>query len=125
MNLLEARDKLAAVLAPVLDTDPYVNTSLVDSIEPPALLLGWGEPWIEPMGLCNTTGRIVVTCVGSRIQPGAGVATLEGLVDYTLGRIRGDQPNWTLENVSGPRVFLIAKTNYLACRMQFTVVLDG
>jgi hypothetical protein len=125
MNLLEARDKLAAVLVPVLDTDPYVQTSLVDSIEPPALLLGWGEPWLEPLGMCGQTGRIIVTCVASRIQPGEGLAMLETLVDYTLGRIKGDQPNWTLESVTGPRVFLIAKTNYLACRIQLKVTLDG
>jgi hypothetical protein len=125
MNLLEARDKLAAVLAPIQDSDPYVQNSLVDSIEPPALLLGWGEPWLEPMGLCGQTGRIVVTCVSSRIVPGTGLATLEWLVDFVLGRVKGDQPNWTLETVSGPRIFLIAKTNYLACRIQFTVTLDG
>jgi hypothetical protein len=125
MNLLEARDKLAAVLAPVEDSDPYVQTSLVDSIEPPALLLGWGEPWLEPMGLCQTTGRIIVTCVASRIMPGEGVAMLESLVDYTITRVATDQPNWTLETVTGPRIFLIAKTNYLACRMQYKVVLDG
>jgi hypothetical protein len=125
MNLLEVRDKMAAVLAPVLDTDPYVQTSLVDSIEPPALLLGWGEPWLEPMGMCMSTGRLVVTCVSGRISPGEGLATLEWLVDYTLSRVQGDQPNWTLENVTGPRVFLIAKTNYLACRVQYRVTIDG
>ena len=48
MNLLEARDKLGAVLAPVADDDPDVLTSLVDAIEPPALMLGWGDPWLEP-----------------------------------------------------------------------------
>lgn len=125
MNLTEARDKLAAVLAPVADSDPYVQSSLVDAIEPPALLLGWGEPWLEPLGMCTKTGRIIVTCVASRIQPGEGLATLEWLVDWALGRIQGDQPNWTLETVSGPRVFLIAKTNYLACRIQLKVNIDG
>jgi hypothetical protein len=125
MNLLEARDKLAAVLAPVADTDPFVLTSLVDSISPPALMLGWGEPWLEPEGFCNLLGRIIVTCVAARLMPGDGIATLESLVDYTLTHVATDQPNWTLETISGPRVFLIAKTNYLACRVQFKVILDG
>lgn len=125
MNLLEARDKLAAILAPVEDTDPYVHTSLLDSIEPPALMLGWGEPWLEPEGVCWMVGRIIVTCVAGRIMPGEGVGYLETLVNYTMTRVATDQPNYTLENVSGPRIFLIAKTNYLACRIQYKVQISN
>jgi hypothetical protein len=125
MNLTEARDKLAAVLAPIEDTDPHVLISLVDALEPPALMLGWGEPWLTPDTICWITGRIIVTCVAARLSPGPGIATLEDLVAYTLARTRTEPENWVLETVSGPRVFLIAKTNYLACRVQFKVALDG
>jgi hypothetical protein len=120
MNLLEVRPKLAADLAPIADTDPEVLDNLVDSIEPPALMLGWGEPWLEPDTRCIATGRIVVTCVASRLVPGAGVETLEELVDYTLARIRA-AGQWPLQDVSGPRVFTIAKTNYLAARVTLRV----
>ena len=122
MNLTEARDKLGAVLAPVLDTDPDVLANLVDSIEPPALMLGWGEPWLEPDTACFATGRLVVTCVSSRLAPGDGIAQLEELVAYTLDRLRADSGAWPLEDVSGPRAFTIAKTNYLAARVTVRVI---
>ena len=121
--LVDARAKLAALLAPVADSDPNVLTSLVDAIEPPALMLGWGEPWLEPTppNNCWMTGRLLVTAVAGRLMPGDGVATLESLVAYTLDRL--DPIDWALENVSGPRIFLIAKTNYLACRISLKVIL--
>jgi hypothetical protein len=121
MNGTEAREKLAAVLAPVADDDPDVLEQLVDSIEPPALMLGWGEPWLEPMTQCTRQANLVVTCVASRLGPGDGIATLEQLVDYVLGRMAGDSPAWQLVDVSGPRVFTIAKTSYLAARVTVRV----
>ena len=121
MNLLEARDKLAAVLAPIDDADPDVLTSLVDSIEPPALMLGWGEPWLEPDTSCLSLGRLVVTAVATRLVPGEGIAQLEQLVTYALDRLRADSGAWPLDSVSGPRVFPIAKTNYLAARVTVRV----
>lgn len=123
MNLLEVRDKAAAALVPIGDDDPNVLLSLVDSIEPPALMLGWGEPWLTPEANCYATGRLVVTAVAGRLMPGEGIAVLEELVDYTIRRLRTDSPDWTLENVSGPRVFPVAKTNYLAARISFRVVI--
>ena len=121
MNLLEAREKLGALLAPVADDDPDVLMSLVDSIEPPALMLGWGEPWLEPMTRCNQAARLVVTCVAGRLAPGDGVAQLEQLVGYTLGRLDSE---YALVDVSGPRVFTIAKTNYLAARVTVRVTVN-
>jgi len=124
VNILEVRDKLAALLAPMLDTDPNVLSSLVDTIEPPALMLGWGEPWMEPDTACFRRGRVIVTCVAARLAPGEGLATLETLVDYTTTRVAGD-PSFNFEMTTGPRVFLVGKVNYLACRMLYGVMLDG
>ena len=124
VTLLDARQKLAAVLARVEDTDPTILTSLVETITPPALMLGWGEPWLEPDTGCLRTGRLVVTCVASRLMPGEGVAQLEELVDFTLDRLKADSGAWPLESVSGPRVFTIAKTNYLAARITVRVVVS-
>jgi hypothetical protein len=122
MNLLETRDKLAALLAPVDDDDPNVLASLVDAIQPPALMLGWGEPWMEPDTGCLATGRIIITAVAGRLMPGEGIAKLEELVAYVLGRL--DPVDYDLETISGPRVFLMAKTNYLACRITVRVALE-
>jgi hypothetical protein len=124
VNITEARTKLAAVLAPVADTDPDVLVSLVDTIEPPALMLGWGEPWLEPATVCFATGRMVITCVAARLSPGDGVAQLEDLVAHTLGRLAADSGAWPLVDVSGPRVFVIGKTTYLAARVTVRVTVN-
>jgi hypothetical protein len=117
MNLSEAREKLAAVLAPVADEDPSVLVSLVDSIEPPALMIGWGDPWLEPDTSCFSTGRLVITAVAGRLVPGEGVAKLEDLVLYVLDRLKADTGAWPLVSVSGPRVFTMSQTAYLAARV--------
>ena len=125
MNLLEAREKLAAVLAPVEDADPSVLVSLVDAITPPALMIGWGDPWLQPTGNCFQSGSLVVTAVAARLMPGDGVAMLEQLVDFTLNRLKADlSEQWAVVEVSGPRVFVIAKTNYLACRIGLRVTVE-
>jgi hypothetical protein len=124
MNIVDARAKLAAVLAPVADTDPDVLTSLVDAIEPPALMIGWGDPWLEPMTSCNHVGRLVVTCIASRLVPGDGVAQLEELVVYTLDRLKADVDAWPLDSVSDPRVFTIARTDYLAARVTVRTIVN-
>ena len=61
LHLLEAREKLARpVLAPVDWSDPMVLTSLADTISPPALMLGSGDPMLRaehstcsPPGACS------------------------------------------------------------------------
>jgi len=125
MNLLDARAKLEAALAPVDDDDPMVLVDLVDSIEPPALMLGWGEPWLTPDTACIRTGRLVVTCVAGRLVPGSGIETLEQLVDYTLARLATDGGAWPLDAVSGPRVFVVGNINYLAARVTLRVPITG
>jgi hypothetical protein len=125
MNLIDARAKLAAALAPVIDDDPTVLVDLVDALEPPALMLGWGEPWLEPQTACLRTGRLVITAVAGRLVAGAGIDTLEELIDDTLSRLAVDPGAWPLDNVSGPRVFTIANINYLAARITLRVPITG
>jgi len=123
--LLDARAKLAAVLAPIEDTDPTVLVDLVDSIEPPALMIGWGEPKLLPDTSCLRTGRLVITCVAGRFVPGAGQAALEELVVYTLSRLQapgaGSWPLDPVAGVSGDRVFTMGGIQYLACRITIRI----
>jgi len=123
--LVDARVKLAAALAPVADGDPAVLVDLVDALEPPALMIGWGEPWLVPDTACLRTGRLTVIAVAGRLVPGAGVATLESLVDYTLGRLAGDVDPWPLDQVGAPRVFPIGGVSYLAARLTLRVPITG
>lgn len=121
MNLIEVRDKLGAVLAPIADDDPPVLTSVVDSLEPPALMLGWGEPWLETRTSCAFEANLTIWAVAARLMPGEGVATLEQLVSYTLGRLGTEPGVWPLESVSGPRVFTIGGTAYIASQINLNV----
>jgi hypothetical protein len=125
VNLLDARSKLGAALAPVEDTDPVVLVDLVDALEPPALMLGWGEPWLQPQSACLRTGRLVITAVAGRLVPGAGIEALEELVEYTLGTLHADDGPWALDSVSGPRVFTLSNINYLAARITLRVPITG
>ena len=114
--IVDARAKLAAVLAPIDDGDPAVLVDLVDALEPPALMLGWGEPSLTPTGPCNYIGRLVVSAVSGRLVPGAGVAALEELKRYTLGRL-GAGGGFVVESVGGDRVFPVGGISYLAARI--------
>jgi hypothetical protein len=124
-SLLDYRVKLGAALAPVEPGDPDVLTNLVDAIAPPALMIGWGDPWLTPDTACLRAGRLVVTAVAARLQPGEGISDLEALVQYVLDRLAGDSSPWPLDSVSGPRIFTIAKTTYLAARITVRVVVTS
>jgi hypothetical protein len=125
MNLLDARSKLAAAIAPVNTGDPVVLDNLVDQLAPPVLMLGWGEPWLQPQTVCLYQGRLVVTCVAGRLEPGAGIAKLEELVAYTLARLATSGGAWPLDSVSGPRSFIVGKVSYLAARITLRVPIQG
>jgi len=125
MNLTDARSKLAALLAPVDNGDPAVLDSLVDAITPPALMLNWNDPWLDSdgtVGRCEYVGHLAVTAVAGRLMPGDGIAKLEELVEYVTARVETEKATWVIEQVTGPRVFLMARTNYLACRIIVRIV---
>lgn len=124
VSLMDAREKLAAALAPVADSDPTVLVGLVDALEPPALMIGWGDPWLEPDTSCLSNGRLTITAVAGRLVPGEGVSKLEELVGYVLGRLKADPQPWPLVNVTVPRVFVIARTNYIATRITVSVKIN-
>jgi hypothetical protein len=126
--LTDLRPAAGAVLAPELDTDPAVLVDVVDSLTPPALMLLWGEPWLEPtvatvrtMGQCEWTARLEVLCVGGRVEPGAGMRMVEQLVAYTVGRMAADSYTWPLNNVAAPRIYPIGRVDYLGARVTYQV----
>ena len=121
LTITGAREAAAAALAPVLDTDPAVLINLVDSLDPPAIMLGWAEPWLEPSGTCRYVARLQVLCVAARLEPGEGVADLEELVAYAIGRLRADPYSWGLPDVSAPAPWAIGNLDYLAAALVYGV----
>ena len=126
-GVAELRDLAAIALEPVDDTDPMVLADVVDSLTPPALMLIWGDPWLQPgsgartMGPCLWTARLQVLAVAGRLEPGPGIRTLEQLVSYIVERMNADTYTWPLDSVSGPRVFDIGNLPYLGARVTYLV----
>lgn len=130
LALGDIRDAAALALASGSDDDPVVLVDRVDSLTPPALLLDWADPWLEPgtgsgtptMGPCLWTAALVVICVGGRIEPGPGVRICEQLVAYTVDRLQADQSySWPIDTVAAPRQHDISGVTYLAAFVQYAV----
>jgi hypothetical protein len=124
--LVDVRDLVAAALEPQVEGDPPVHVELVDALYPPALMVEWNDPMmqasagIRTAGACTWTARLRVRCVGSRVEPGPGYRMIEQLVAYVVARLDADPYPWSLDGLTGPRVFNIAKVDYLAADVNYT-----
>lgn len=127
LGLTAIRDAAAAALAPQADDDPMVFVDAVDSLTPPALLLDWADPWLEPaqtlgvIGGCQWTARLQVICIAGRLEPGAGVDVLEQLVTLVVARLEADPYTWQLDAVSAPLQRDLAGISYLAANVVYDV----
>ena len=117
LSLTDLRERAAAALAPVVESDPPVIHAPVDAIDPPALMLAWEDPWIEWRTPCFWDARLGVFCFAGRIEPDAGVAALEGLINYVIGRMRADPYTWPHESTRAPRQLEIGGVPLLAARV--------
>jgi len=129
LTLGEVRARAAAALAPASPNDPSVHVDVVDAVEPPAILLVWDDPWLEPQsfGPCLFKANLAVLCIAARIEPGPGVQTLEEMVAFTIERLRADAYSWPQASSRAPRVLRIANLEYLAARVvyQLNVTTEG
>jgi hypothetical protein len=126
LALDEVRGRAAAALEPASDSDPTVLVDVVDSLSPPALMLLWGDPWLEPQSIgvgMNGSGlwtaRFEILAVASRVEPGPGIAMLESLVAYAVERLRADPYPWPIATLDAPRRYDIANVTYLGARIFF------
>ena len=115
-------DEVTPVIAGYLTKDLVVLPDVVDSLDPPALMLGWLEdPWLEPAGPCRFNATLTVMCVASRMDPAPAVEDLEALVSHVVGTLQADAYSWGLANVQAPRAQPIGNVNYLASRVTYRV----
>lgn len=129
LQLSEVRAQMASALAPTDDGDPEVIADIVDAVTPPALLLLWGDPWLDPktVGMSNNghgywEARLEVLCIAARIEPGPGVAKLEELAAYVITRLNEDTNNvWPRDTFFAPRDFVINGIHYLGARLVYRV----
>ena len=132
LRLDEVRARAAGALAPTSDTDPAVHTSVVDAVDPPALVLTWDDPWLTLRSVGMSAARLwdarfMVLAIGSRVEPGAGYEQLEALVPYVLDRLAADAYAWPVAAFQAPRVFNIGNVPYLGARitLQVPVTIEG
>jgi hypothetical protein len=123
LRLAEVRARAASALAPLTDTDPYVFDNVVESLEPPALVLGWDDPWLTPKAIHASLwdASFTVICIAGRLEPDPGIAALETLVEYTIGRLRDDSYQWPVASTQAPRPVEIAQITYLGARLTYRV----
>jgi hypothetical protein len=128
VQLSDVRARAAVALAPRTDDEPDVHMDVVDSVSPPALLLLWADPWLNPTTLGGMGGGgglwdswFEVIAVAGRLEPGPGIEKCEELVTYALARLREDDYAWPPETFYAPREIVIGGVHYLGARMIFRV----
>jgi hypothetical protein len=121
VNYLDVRAKAAAALAPMDVDDPPVHLDYPDALDPPCLVVGWVDPMLEPAGFCKRTARLAIWAVGSRLEPGAGVAACEQLAQYADVRLAADVEQWPLIRWGAPVRISWGGTPWIVVVGQFAV----
>ena len=81
--LADLRGRVVPVLVE-LSADWTVHPAAVDSLDPPAFVVGWADPWTVPATHGMDTARLEIIAVVGRIDAEPAVATLELMVESAL-----------------------------------------
>jgi hypothetical protein len=121
VSILDARVKLAAVLAPQTEDEPPVHNNPVDAVVAPCLIINWRIPMIDGWRACNAFGYLTVTLVGGRLDTEGGVEVIEQMYDTMQRRLRETSEGWTVQTDGGIGPYVIANVQYLACRVEVRI----
>jgi len=121
LHLVDVRAKAEALLETAFSSHPEIDVSIVgplDAIEPPAVRVGWSEPWLEPFGQGGLVyARLEAFCIGDRIEPTPGFEIVESLVSIVCAAFLADSYPWPVSFVGAPRAYEIGGKNYLAAQI--------
>ena len=120
--LVDARAKAEALLAGAFDAlagAPGLDVlGPLDALDPPAVRVGWAEPWLEPFGQAGLFyARLEVFCIGDRLEAESGFETVEGLVAVVCRTFSRDSYPWPVVFVSAPRGYDVGGKSYLAAQI--------
>ena len=119
--LVDARAKAEALLSAAFDALPELGATVagpLDALDPPAVRVGWAEPWLEPYGQAGLFfARLEVFCIGDRIDPTPGFETVEGLVRVVCRTFSKDSYPWPVVFVGAPRAYEVGGKSYLAAQV--------
>jgi hypothetical protein len=118
LAMAELREAVAAGLA---GAPVEVHPGPLDAVAGPCLIVGWGDPWLEPANAATAMAHPAITCVAGRVDAGAGLDALEELVHYAMGAA------WHVpmgvERVEGPALTSFGGVDYLTARLILTAPL--
>lgn len=105
-----------AAMFDVLRADGANVHPMVETVDPPALILTWSDMKATPGNACFATVRPQVICVAGRITPEAGTDLLLQLERYVLARV-----DWPFETVTAPQILTVSSVDYLTSRITYSV----
>jgi hypothetical protein len=82
-------------------------------------MVAWDDPWLTFRTPCIYEARIIVLAFVGRVEPDAGIAALEGLVDSVVSRMAGDAYAWTLDSARAPRQIEVGGIPLLSSRVVY------
>lgn len=113
MDLTAIRAAAAKDVAGAVGPDVAVIDHLPDSVNPPAVLVAWGDPLLEPNTFGDYTARIELVVIAGRLEPGGQYGTLEELTAQVAGALV-EHEGFTMPTVTTPRAVRFGKVTYLA-----------
>jgi hypothetical protein len=119
-DVLPAVAQILATAA--LDGGPPVHIDYPDSLDPPAVVVIWDDPWLdEPTTItgCVLPGHVAAIAFAGRVEAGPGVEVLQDLVAGVITAMRGSP--FALAGVGAPRQYDVAGITYLGARVALRV----
>ncbi len=113
----QLRYAIAAALEGETPSPPeaVVLPDVPDAVSPPAYLIVWGNPWLEPATYCAHVARVDVICVAGRMDPAPGIDMIEQMISTAIIRLR--EARFPEVIVQPPARFDIGGVAYLAARL--------
>lgn len=117
--MAELRETITEALA---NGPVEVHPGPLDAVAGPCLIVGWGEPWLEPGNAAMAMAHPSITAVAGRIEVSPALAFLEELVHYAMGMAW--QIPMGVERVESPALTSFGGVDYLTARIILTVPLS-
>lgn len=122
MNLTDVRTEYASMARAVTDDNVSVVDSLPDSIAPPAVLVGWGDPWLTQDTLCGWVANVEIMIVAQRIEPGGQYSVIENMVSQLVTEYRSHKVS--IRDVTAPYPLTLGGLDYLSASINITHEVD-
>ena len=121
----DLRDRVGDALDTVCVANPdwSVLRLPVDSLAPPAYMLGWSDPWVSGQAtFCRYDVALDVRCIAARIEPDPGIELLEEMIEAAAVAL--DQARLPVRFVLPPRPFPIGGVTYQAALLTVTATVQ-